>query len=231
MFLTQINPPAAKQVRTQNEIWKLLHEADIDADTGERISVNKAMMQTTVWACVRIVSESIAQLPIQIQERSAVRWMDVIDHDALALLANPNGWQTQHELIAHLVVWMELKGNSFAFKRTGRTGGPQSLIPLRADQVEVKQDKDWAITYVYDGNTYTPAEMLHLRNFGTENYIGLSTITNATNAIGLAMAMEKHGASLFKHGASVGLTIQAPGDLGEEVYQRLEKRLTPIFHQ
>ena len=89
MFLTQINPPAAKQVRTQNEIWKLLHEADIDADTGELISVNKAMMQTTVWACVRIVSESIAQLPIQIQERSAVRWMDVIDHDALALLASP----------------------------------------------------------------------------------------------------------------------------------------------
>ena len=229
MFLTRINPPAAKKSRTDAEILAILDGNVLNSTSGELVSVNKAMMQTTVWACTRIISESIAQLPLQLQQRTDNQWQTINDHPALDLLARPNDWQTQHEFLAMLVTWMELQGNGYALMSSGQTGGPKILIPVRSDEVEVEQNKNWQIKYRYNGKTYTPDQMLHLRNFTTENYTGLSTIANARNSIGLALAMEKHGAGVFKNGATVGLVIETPGDLGEEVYNRLDKRLADKY--
>jgi HK97 family phage portal protein len=229
MFLTRISPAAAKETRTEAEIMAILDGNVLDSEAGEMVNANRAMMQTTVWACTRIISEAIAQLPLQLQQQKNGQWQTISDHAALDLLAQPNGWQTQHEFLAMLVTWMELQGNGYALKSSGRTGGPKILIPVRSDEVEVEQDDKWKIRYKYQGRTYTPAQMLHLRNFTTESYKGLSTIANARNSIGLALAMEKHGAGVFKNGATVGLVIETPGDLGEAVYERLDRRLSDKY--
>jgi len=222
MFLTR---PQIKENRRQEDAWAILDGNIIGSDSGELVSIDKSMMQTTNWACVRIISESIAQLPIQVQQKNGTTWVDVPDHQALELLFKPNNWQTQHDFIAYMVVWSELHGNAFCFKRQGRTGPVLELIPIRGDKVTIKQDKDFRISYHYNTRDYTSSDLLHLRNYGTESYQGLSTIANARNAIGLAMAMEKHGSRLFKNAASVGLTIETPGELGEAVYERLDTRL------
>ena len=226
MLLTRISPKPAQKQRTAEEILAILDGHSLDTIAGSSVTIDSAMTQTTVWACVRILSESIAQLPIAVQERQGEAWVYVEDHDSVALLAKPNDWQTQHEFLASLVSWMELRGNGFALKIADKQGKIHKMLPLRGDKVEVKQDDNWAISYRYNQRDYTPGQMLHLRNFGTDGFQGLSTIANARNTIGLAMAMEAHGAALFKNGASIGKVLKAANRIDEEAEARLKRRLS-----
>ena len=124
-------PPEQKQGRTPEEILAILDGHGLDTDVGSQVNTSRAMMQTTVWACTRIVSEAIAMSPVYLQERQDNRtWTDVPDHPSLELLAAPNDWQTQHELIAGLNIWAELRGNGYALKSRGNTGPVRQLIPL-----------------------------------------------------------------------------------------------------
>jgi len=215
-------PEEAKTQRTQAEIWAMLDGQQVDSRVGA-ITETNAMTQATVWACVRILSESIAQLPISVQERNSGKWSD-IDHDVLGLLAAPNAWQTQHEFLSQMVAWMELRGNAYALKKQGTTGIPRELIVLDATNVEPTQDENWKIEYKYGGNPVPTRRMMHMRNFGTSGFKGLSTVENARNVIGLALTMEDHGTSVFVNGAQSGLVLKAPNMLDDESYDRMKRR-------
>ena len=222
-----VQAPAAKEAisiatRTDEEIIEILDGNAVGTTFG-RLSPQTAMTQATVWACVRILSESIAQLPISVQQRNGGQWVD-IEHDALGLLAKPNEWQTQHEFISQMVSWTELQGNSYALKFQGQTGPVQRLIPLDATKVEAKQDKSWRITYEYGGEVLRPNRIMHLRNFGTDGYVGLSTIKNARDTIGLALAMEEHGGGVFTNGATLGTIITTPNRLDEKAHALMSRQ-------
>ena len=220
-YFKKKQPVEQKAARTTAEILAILDGNAMDSYFGA-IAVNKALTQATVWACVRILSESIAQLPIRTQQRNGSQWAD-IDHDVLGLLAEPNDWQTQHEWMSGMVAWTELQGDGYSLKRQGRTGPVSQLLPLDSEKVEVKLTKDWALEYTYNGEPIPASQMLHLRNFGTNGYQGASTIKNNGNAIGLALAMEEHGAGVFKHGAGIDKVIVAPHNLDDESFERLTR--------
>ena len=182
---------------------------------GASVNVSTAMQQATVYTCVRILSETIAALPIKAQTKNKDgRWMDS-DHDALGLLAEPNEWQTQHDLISMWVAWSELRGNAFSFKAIGG-GKVRYLYPLESTGVDVEQLSDWSLRYSVHGDNgfsgdYGAGEIMHLRNFGTAGYEGVSTIGKLRNDIGLAQRAKEHGARVFTNGASAGRWIKATG--------------------
>jgi len=173
--------------------------------SGIYINSETAMRQSTVYACVRVISEIIAQLPIEVQTKSNNTWITAQDHDLNRLLAEPNQWQTQHDLISTLIAWAEMNGNGFLFKiRTGDDVVRQ-LIPIESKGVETEIKKNWELEYTVDSDvgingTYKKDRVFHLRNFGTQGYIGLSTIGNHKEGIGLALQLEKHAVSAYKNG-------------------------------
>ena len=105
MFLTANRPIKAKAARSFEDTIALLDNSGASTNSGVYVNSDTAMRQATVYACVRVISETIAQLPIEVQVKNGENWQEVPDHDLIGLLSEPNEWQTQHDLISTLVSW------------------------------------------------------------------------------------------------------------------------------
>lgn len=214
MFLTK--PIREKASRPFDEVIAALDGAGMQTASGAYVNSGKAMRQATVWACVRILSEIIAQLPIEVQRKEKGRWVTSEMHDALELLATPNDWMTQHDFLSHLVHWSELVGNGFYYKNTNSRGKILRLLPINGDDCHVSMSSDWRLEYSVassDGinGDFGRDKIFHMRNFGSNGYSGLSTIGNLREGIGLALRLEEFGASQFKNGLSARTWLENTG--------------------
>jgi len=203
------------------DISDILYLLDEDQNGAVRVVEDTARRQSTVWACVRLLSEIIAQLPIEIHERQGGSWVNVESHDVAELLAEPNPFQTQHDLISTLVHWSELAGNGYLYKGRNTRGKVIRLLPLEADQVGVEMLQDWTLRYTASADdrlagVYDARSIFHLRNFGSKGYKGQSTIANHRDGISLAMQLEKHAVNSYKNGLQTRNWIELEEPLGED---------------
>lgn len=245
MLLTARRSQPKAATRTFDEIVRLIdtNDGSLSASTPEA-----AMRQSTVWACVRIISEIIAQLPIEVHQRQDGGWVHIEDHPINALLAEPNSWQTQHDIISHLVSWSELSGNGCLFKNADSRGNVRSLFPLEASHVTAEMLPDWRVQYTVSSSTdgasimgrYFGDRVFHLRNFASDGYWGLSTIGNHREGIGLAMQLETHAANAYRNGLQSKVWVELEDELGQDELGEFKKQLkrlsgaknsgeTPVF--
>lgn len=199
------------------------------SESGIYVTPSRAMQQATVWACVRIISEIIATLPIMVQVKESGRWVEAEQHDALDLLHEPNEWQTKHGLISYLITWAELRGNAYLFKNRTANGRIGRLLPLDADCVEIEELLDWRIRYHVSSfqspGAYDSTRIFHLRNFGNEGFRGLSTIGNHRNGIGLAIQLEQHANAAYKNGLQTNKWITTEKTVREDQLNALKTQL------
>src|SRR5690606_39804347 len=108
-------------------------------------------------------------------------------------------------------------GNAYALiVRSAVRREVREIIPIRPDRVTVQVDDDLTVRYRISGadREFTAREILHLRGLSTDGFMGLSPITVAREAIGLAIATQNHGAALFRNGARPGGVLEHPGKIG-----------------
>jgi len=195
-----------KATPTFDETIALLDGAGVKSASGIYVNSTSAMKQATVYACVRAVSEIIAQFPIEVQTRSGGAWVASDMHDLYGLIAEPNDWQTQHDFISNMVAWSELEGNSYYYKIKNGAGDIKKMIPIEGRFVDTQIMRDMSVDYQITSEefgisgTYKKDRVFHLRNFGTQGYKGLSTISQHKEGIGLALQLESHGVSAYKSG-------------------------------
>lgn len=185
--------------------------------SGQSVTPENAMQCAAVNACVRVIAESVAQLPLILYRRTPdggkVR---ATEHPLYAKLAvKPNGWQTSFEYREAQQVNLVLRGNAYSF--INRVGNRiHELIPIHPDRIEVEQLDDFTVQYVVktgEKKTVIPAsEIHHVRGISTNGLTGLNPIHMAREAIGLSLATEEHGARLFQNGARPGAIIKRPKD-------------------
>ena len=195
--------------------------------SGKRVNERSSMQMTAVYACVRILSEAIAGLPLQLyQTDEEGRKSKATDHTLYRLLhSEPNPEMTsfvfRETLMTHLLLW----GNAYAqIIRNGR-GEIIALYPLMPDRMEVDRDKNGQIIYKYQtssedaktlqGNmvVLSSSDVLHIPGLGFDGLVGYSPIAMAKNAIGMAIACEEFGARFFANGAAPSGVLEHPGTL------------------
>ena len=231
MFLRQ--PPALETRSTDiEEIARRLDSAGFGTATasGANITDDGAMRETTVYACVRILSESIAQLPIMLKRENSDGTIERIrSHPILDLINHPNEWQTAHDFWQHALTWMELRGNAFAFIQRGSVGQPQALLPLSGKMVQVEQLPDWSIRYFVGteqkSGEFFPEDILHVRHISMSGYKGMSTIAHHRESVGLALQTEKHGAAIFKNNAAIDKVFTHPSIMSEQAQENFKRSL------
>ena len=195
--------------------------------SGQNVDEFKAMQTTAVYACVRILSEAIASLPIHVYERTDKGKEKRVDHPLYFLLhdePNPemSSFVFRETLMSHLLIW----GNAYVQIIRDRSGNVISLYPLLPDKMSVHRDSRGILYYKYQrqteenpnitetGTVVLPQEeVLHVPGLGFDGLIGYSPIALAKNAIGMTLATEEYGASFFRNGANPGGVLEHPGIL------------------
>ena len=194
---------------------------------GAKVNEFTAMQTTAVYACVRILAESIAGLPLHLYEYRGNGKERVPQHPLYFLLHDaPNPEMTsfifRETMMIHLLLW----GNSYAqILRDGR-GRVMGLYPLLPNRMSVGRDESGEIVYTYtpmsESNphlkgqrqiTLRREDVLHIPGLGFDGLVGYSPIAMAKNAIGIALATEEYGAAFFKNGARPGGVLEHPGVL------------------
>lgn len=201
------------------------------SSSGVTVTPANAMRASAVYASVRILSSAVATLPLHIKKRVSARERnDLSDHPLWTVLRRrPNTWQTPSQFRRMMQSHLLLRGNAYAMIVRSR-GRVTQIIPLHPDRCECEQLDDLSLRYTYtrlDGRKVrlSQAEMFHLVGLTFDGVHGVSPITYARESIGLALAMENHGAITFKNGARVGSVITHPDKLGPEGIDNLRSSL------
>jgi len=186
------------------------------SSSGKAVNEKIALQTTAVYACVRILAETIASLPFHTYRYTLNGKEKAIEHPIYYLLhSEPNPEMTsfvfRETLMSHLLLW----GNAYAqIIRDGR-GRVLGLYPLLPNRMSVNRNNQGELVYQYekDGQTYflRSYEVLHIPGLGFDGLIGYSPIAMAKNAIGMAIATEEYGAKFFDNGANPGGVLEHPG--------------------
>ncbi|MCR4704624.1 MAG: phage portal protein [Lachnospiraceae bacterium] len=192
---------------------------------GKAVTERSAMQMTAVYACVRILSEAIAGLPLHLYHYLEDGGKEkALDHPLYMLLhdePNPemSSFVFRETLMTHLLLW----GNAYAQIIRNGKGDVVALYPLMPNRMTVDRDEKGQLYYSYQmsntdaptmlGGTVIlkPADVLHIPGLGFDGLVGYSPIAMAKNAIGLAIATEEYGARFFANGATPGGILEYPG--------------------
>lgn len=196
--------------------------------SGKPVNETTAMQTTAVYACVRILSEAIASLPVHVyQYKDGGEKEMVIDHPLYQVLHDePNPEMTsfvfRETLMSHLLIW----GNAYAQIIRDGAGRVLGLYPLLPNKMDVQRDDKGEIYYVYSRSSdenpnfkeygdikLQKEDVLHIPGLGFDGLIGYSPIAMAKNAVGMTLACEEYGASFFANGANPGGVLEHPGVL------------------
>ncbi|WP_247936048.1 phage portal protein [Streptococcus constellatus] len=195
--------------------------------SGKTVNERTALQTTAVYACVRILSETIASLPLHVYRYTEGGKAKDTEHILYTLLHDePNPDMTsfvfRETLMSHLLIW----GNAYAQIIRDRSGQVIGLYPLLPDQMSIHRSEKGKLYYVY--NRYeednpnfqekgsivlSQEEVLHIPGLGFDGLIGYSPIALAKNAVGMTLACEEYGASFFGNGANPGGVLEHPGIL------------------
>ena len=173
---------------------------------------------STVYRCVEVISDSVAQLPLEpfgIDEGGYRHRLQ--NHPTYYLLSKePNKVMSRFTFMKTLVTSMLLQGNGYAYIQRDRLGNAKSMIYLPSSSVTVTDNGIMAeqpVTYHVNGMGEVPAEdIIHILNYTYDGIHGISTLTHAANTLGLASASDAHARGFFTGGANLGgiLTVQGP---------------------
>ena len=178
------------------------------SNAGKLVTPRSAIQVSTVYACVRVIAETIASLPFSVFEQTDEGSQKAVQHPLYHIIHDePNPEMTsfiwRETTLTHLLLW----GNSFSqILRNGR-GKITGLYPLLPDHMEVdRDDKTGILTYTYTTTKGTvvrlrPEDVLHIPGLGFDGIMGYSPIAMEKNAIGLGIAAEEYGSKFFSNGA------------------------------
>lgn len=197
------------------------------SSSGKCVTERSAMQMTAVYACVRILSEAVAGLPLHLY-----KWGDsgskekAVEHPLYFLLHDePNKEMTsfifRETLMTHLLLW----GNAYAQIIRNGKGEVTALYPLMPNRMTVDRDRNGELFYQYTLSSddvrsmkgasvrLSPYEVLHIPGLGFDGLVGYSPIAMAKNAIGLAISAEEYGSKFYANGASPSGVLEHPGTL------------------
>lgn len=187
--------------------------------SGMKVTTETAMRTSAVFACVRLISETVGSLPVMVyQRKSNGSKTPVATHPLFNTLHDtPNAWQTPMEFREMSVAALMLRGNSYAFKNIGARGQIEELIPLHPDRVKPMWKDDAILYEVQQGNegsrkteTYTSEYIHHVRGLSLDGLTGISPIDYQKESIGTALAAQDYGSRFFANDATPRGVLQHP---------------------
>lgn len=199
---------------------------------GQRVDETTALRYSAVWACVRIISETMATLPWQVFQKTKARVRQELSNDITWMLQmQPNPEMVPFSFKELMLRRALLCGNAYAEIERDGGGRPVAMWPLLPERVYPRRNEAGELVYyvqdVDQGIVELAAlDVYHLKGPGGDGLVGYSMIQMAAESIGLGLAMQEFGASFFGNGAHVGGALFHPKTLNDQARKNLTDSMT-----
>lgn len=208
--------------------WQRLLGADASAKAGVSVNVDSALKVSTVFACLRVLANGIAQVPLKLYREDADGAKTIAKENPIHRLIwrRPNAWMTSFEWRQMSMFHAVLTGAAVSY--VGRVRGqPRELIPLVPGTFRLCQAKDWSVTVelteaVRGQKVLTSDEIFVLRGPMWCGAAGMDALQYAREAIGLAIATEETHSALHANGAQPGGILSVKSSLNDDARDRLK---------
>ena len=216
MILDRLFSRAVSVPPIQPEGYGLEFLSQPDA-TGLNINQQTAMQMSAVYACIRILSETLAQLPLNIYRHTKAGSELAVNHPLYPVLHDaPNPWMTsfswRNTVQSHVVGW----GNGYNYIIRDQKNEPRAILPLLPDRT-LPQLIDNQLSYntqiQYQSFQAAPEDIIHIPGLAFDGLLGLSPVALHREAIGLGQAAQRFGAKLFGSGSLLSGVLKHPGRL------------------
>lgn len=197
-------------------------------NSGEKVSPSRALTLSAYYACLRVISEDTAKLPLEFFKRKDRGHTWLPDDSSAILFEQPNPEMTGYTFIETLTHWACGWGNGYAEIVRNGMGEAIQLWPIHPSRVEVVR-KDGKLFFnisnaqnenIFNGNTridrvqFPASDIFHIHGLGN-GITGYSIAAYGAESIGLGLAAETFGATFFSQGSTSSGILTHPGVLGE----------------
>lgn len=196
-------------------------EVHVDPSTAMRIGA--------VYACVRIIAETVSSLPVHVYQRSNGRKAIVDQHPLSSLLSvSANGEQTAMELREYIMSSLGLRGNAYCHVTRSNRGGVRAIDPLKPGYMRVSRDNNQRLLFTYEEpeneGVYTEDEIWRVAGLSADGVLGLSPIALARETLGLSVQMERSANRTFSNGSQSSTTLEFEHTLDDEQIEHLRNQ-------
>ena len=221
--------------RKVTDFTDLIDQTEL-TNAGVRVSEATALRMTAVWACIRVIAEDVASLPLFVYERLDRGKRKATKHPLQSLLhdqPNPDmtALQFRETQTAHVLSW----GNAYTYVVRDSRQVPRELWPLSPAQTTVERDsRTRRLLYRSQSPwrdeqlTLRDDQVMHLAGLSFNGIYGYSPIGLHRQAISLGLAAEEFGARFFGQGTNMGGFLEFP-TLSDQQYDKLRKQLEESY--
>lgn len=195
------------------------------------VTFDTAMQLSAVWACVKLISETVASLPLHVWEvRDGRRQLADTHPLAILLGGRINRYQNRIEFFETLLLNLLTHGNAYCvIQRTGdRITG---LLPIMSSQVETSLLDDGAVVHEYTHDqgvtVYAADSVWHIKMFGN-GIIGMSPLAHQRNTLGIAQAAEGAVSKIYRNGAKPSGVLTLDKFLTPEQREQIRKSFVTL---
>jgi HK97 family phage portal protein len=202
--------------------------------SGVEVDEFSALFNIDVFTCVRIISETIAQLPFPVYKRldggGKERAPNHPLYDVLGSNANEEmtAFTLKETLQGHLLTW----GNAYAYIERNDIGDCIGLWPLLPDRTHPFRINNELFYYTRikklptadpgDSRVFPAKDVFHIPGMGYDGLVGYSVIGHLRESIGLGVAQEQFAARFYSNNTVPPVALVLPkGHLKEEDKDRI----------
>ncbi len=212
--------------------WHSLMTGTFRNTSEEKVNNQTALTVSSLYACIRNVSEDVGKLPLKLFRKDGNSRFEVTDHPAVRLLQfqpNPemDAMSFREAMNAQAMGW----GNAYAEIQRDTMGNAVALWPLRPDRVTVHRDRTTLKVFyrvtTADGHISDifSKDILHVHGMGFDGVVGYNIVQFASQSIGAAIAMDKFAGAYFANGMHQSGNLEHPANLSDEAQTRLRKQM------
>ena len=205
-------------------------ESFINARRFGSIGNRSAMALAAVYRCVNVISESVAQLPIETFIRDKEGYKNpYVSHPAYNILREfPSPDMSRFTFLKTLVSSVLLQGNGYAYIDRDEYGNALSLQYIPSGLVSIVYiniDGTLRMRYQVTGfkNLVEPIDMIHILNFSYDGITGVSTLTHARNTLSISSYAEDYAKEFFDGGGNVSGILTVENKLREGQKEEIKK--------
>lgn len=194
--------------------------------SGMKVSALTVIGVPTVYACVNVVSRSIASLPLKFYKRRPDGGKEVaVNHPYYQLIhSSPNDEMTSGDFRRAMQGNASLYNQAYALIVRNGLGEVAELRPIPNREIKPMRDSEGVLYYQVNGGRVEKEKILHIKGLTFDGVQGADIIGTGKESLGLAIALQDHGASFFKNSSTPSIGIEIPTNLGPEQLKEFAKK-------